>query len=197
MEETIVRQAGIQLNEETDYIDIEEFDSLAFLDFKTKFLRQESDPHRSAIIINISSYGGDMSALIGMLDLVNNSKKDVYTIASGSVLSAGACFLIGSQKGKRIVSPLTHIMLHPLQTGAMGDIDKIKGYADYSKKREGGFFEYILRNSNLTYESYQSILKENNMEWWMTPEEALEYELVDYIGTVHLETETTTKLTLQ
>lgn len=142
------------------------------------FLEAE-DPDKE-INMYINSPGGSITAGFAIYDTMMHIKAPVNTICLGQAASMGAFLLAGGQKGGRMALPNSQVMIHQPHGGARGQASDIEVTA-----RE------IMRlrtrlNYLLSYHSGQSIERiESDVERdkFMTPEEALEYGLIDKILT--------------
>ena len=184
MTQVVIKQNSKIVEPNELIINVGEFELDELPTFREEFLRRESDDSITDVIINISSFGGCVSTLCGMVDLIRSSKKDVWTTVSGCALSAGAFLLTAGNLGKRIISPQSVLMYHPIHVGFRGTAEQLKGYGNFLEKHSDSLLEDILKNSKLSPAKYKKLLAENNQEMWLKAEEAVKYGFADEIGTL-------------
>ena len=130
------------------------------------------------IYLYINSPGGYVSAGLGIYDTMQYIKPDVATICIGQASSMGAFLLAGGTKGKRSALPNSRIMIHQPLGGAEGQASDIKIQADeilYLRKTING----ILANN--TKKTLKQIEKDTDRNFFMSPEEAIKYGIIDKI----------------
>lgn len=64
------------------------------------------------IILYVNTYGGDVLALLGIVDAMNEARSDIVTIVCGAAYSAGGFIAMSGTKGKRLISENSRFMLH-------------------------------------------------------------------------------------
>ena len=137
------------------------------------FLESE-DPDKE-IFLYINSPGGSITDGMGIVDTMNYIKCPVSTICVGLAASFGAVLLANGEKGKRYATPNSEILIHqPLIGGQGGGISgqatEIKIHADH-----------MIRTSEKTGQSIETIERDTERDHYMTAQEALEYGLIDGI----------------
>jgi len=135
------------------------------------------DPEKD-IYLYINSPGGYVSAGLGIYDTMQYIKPDVVTICIGQASSMGAFLLAGGTKGKRSALPNARVMIHQPLGGAQGQASDIKIQADeiiFLKKT----INKILANN--TKKTLKQIEKDTDRNFFMSPEEAIKYGIIDKI----------------
>jgi ATP-dependent Clp protease protease subunit len=130
------------------------------------------------IYLYINSPGGYVSAGLGIYDTMQYIKPDVATICIGQASSMGAFLLAGGKRGKRFALPNARVMIHQPLGGAEGQASDIKIQADeilYLKKK----VNRILADN--TKRSIAQIEKDTDRNFFMGPEEAVKYGIIDKI----------------
>lgn len=140
------------------------------------FLSAE-DPEKD-ITLYINSPGGSVSAGLAIFDTMKYIPCDVATTCFGTAASMGAFLLCAGTKGKRKSLPNARIMIHQPSGGAQGQAADIEIQA-----KEILFIRSLLNGymSQATGQSVERIQKDSNRDFFMTPEEALEYGLIDEV----------------
>ena len=131
------------------------------------------------ICLYINSPGGSIDAGLAILDTMNYIKCAVSTICVGLCASMGAVLLSSGQKGKRFALKHSKIMIHqPLLTNASGQASDIKIVADEILKSRDCINKIL---SQTTGQSIKKIEQDTNRDYYLTSEEAKEYNLIDRI----------------
>ncbi len=146
------------------------------------FLEGE-DPEKD-IQFYINSPGGSISAGMSIYDTMNFIKCDVSTICVGMAASMGAFLLAGGTKGKRYSLPNSEILIHQPLGGTEGQASDIAIQAAHMARIKEKMNRILAEN---TGNSYEQLVRDTDRDYWMTPEEALEYGLIDRIYTTRKE----------
>lgn len=160
-----------------------DFDEEALQSFYEKFTRLENDPSLTVISIIISSYGGDITIMNAMRDIIKSSRKPVATIAMGKAMSAGITLLAAGTKGYRFASPNSSLMFHEISTLHHGKATDL----EYSAVNTSQINKQIIKNfasdTNQTVKFIEDQIKSRkNTDWFLTPSEALKYGIIDHIN---------------
>ena len=143
------------------------------------FLESE-DPGKD-IHLYINSPGGVVTAGLAIYDTMNYIKCDVETICIGLAASMGAFLLAGGTKGKRYALPNAEIMIHQPSGGAKGQATDIEIQANEILRIKKSLNSILAAN---TGQALKKIEKDTDRDYIMTPEEALEYGMIDKIITM-------------
>jgi len=135
------------------------------------------DPEKD-IYLYINSPGGYVSAGLGIYDTMQYIKPDVATICIGQASSMGAFLLAGGAKGKRSALPNARIMIHQPLGGAEGQASDIKIQADEILFLKKTINEILASNTKKTL---KQIEKDTDRNFFMSPEEAIKYGIIDKI----------------
>lgn len=166
------------------FIWITEFDSESFKDYYLKFAEMENDESVIIIPIFISSYGGDITVAFGLRDLIKSSTKPVATIAVGMAQSAGAVLLAAGTPGFRFSSATAEIMIHEVSSGGFtsktADLKNEAAQTEYINRK---MFEILACDTGRSASDFdRELIKRKNADWFLSAEEAREWNLVDHIG---------------
>ena len=146
------------------------------------FLESE-DPDKD-IQFYINSPGGSVSAGMAIYDTMQFVKCDVSTICVGLAASMGSFLLAGGTKGKRFSLPHSEILIHQPLGGTEGQASDIAIQAAHMASIKEKLCRLLAQNTGQTYET---IVRDTDRDNWMTPEQALEYGLIDRIYTTRKE----------
>ena len=138
----------------------------------------ESENPDKDIFLYINSPGGSVSAGLSIYDTMNFIKPDVSTLCMGMAASMGSFLLMAGAKGKRIALPNSKIMIHQPSGGAQGQATDIEITArEILKTREQLNRIYAER----TGQSLDKIAADMERDFYMSPEEAKTYGLIDQV----------------
>ena len=141
---------------------------------------EKKDPDKD-IIMYINSPGGEVYSGLAIYDAMQVLKCDVQTICTGLAASMGSVFLTGGTKGKRFALPNSRIMIHqPLISwgGISGQATAIQIESEEMLKVKKNLTEIIAKHCGKNYETCLADMERNKR---MSPQEALEYGLIDKI----------------
>jgi ATP-dependent Clp protease protease subunit len=141
------------------------------------FLSHE-DPDAD-IDLYIHSPGGMVDAGLAMYDTMQFIKPDVSTICMGMAASMGALLLAAGAPGKRYCLPHARVMIHQLSGGIpMSQGTDIEIHAKEMLRRKKDLSEILSRH---TGQPYDKIDRDTDRDYFMAPEEAVEYGLIDKV----------------
>lgn len=139
-----------------------------------------SDDPKKDIQIFINSPGGYITAGLAIYDTIRFLGCDVNTYCIGQAASMGALLLAAGTKGKRRALPHSRIMIHQPSGGIMGTSADIRLQADEILRLKKFLAEILAENSGQTVEK---ILEDSERDFFMSPQEAIEYGLIDEVVT--------------
>lgn len=138
----------------------------------------ESESSDKDIHLYVDSVGGEVAAGLAIYDTMQYIKPDISTICMGLAASMGALLLAAGVKGKRYCLPHARVLIHQPMGGISGQAADIAIHAnEILKVRES--INRIL--SDHTGKSMKEIGKDTDRNFWMSPEEAVKYGIVDKI----------------
>ncbi|MCY4056441.1 MAG: ATP-dependent Clp protease proteolytic subunit, partial [Gammaproteobacteria bacterium] len=126
----------------------------------------------------INSPGGAVTSGLSIYDTMQFVNCDVTTICIGQAASMGAFLLAAGAKGKRLALPNSRIMLHQPSGGSQGVAADIEIQAREILTMRERLNEILARH---TGQSVERIAADTDRDFWMSPEDAVEYGLVDTI----------------
>lgn len=130
------------------------------------------------IFIYINSPGGCVSGGLAIYDTINYIKSDVNTIATGLCASMAAIILASGTKGKRMSLKNSEIMIHQVLGGTQGQASDIKIQAERILEIRKKLNKIL---SKLTHKTINKINKDTERDYYLNPEEALNYGIIDQI----------------
>lgn len=138
----------------------------------------DSEDNKKDIKLYINTPGGSVTAGLAVYDTMQYVKADIMTICVGTAASMGAVLLAAGAKGKRIVLPNSEILLHQVMGGAEGQATDIKIRAEHILKVRDRLNQILAKH---TGQSIKKIEQDTDRDYFMSPEEAKAYGIVDKI----------------
>ena len=136
-----------------------------------------ADPE-SDITIYINSPGGSVQAGLAIFDTMQYIPCDVQTVCFGMAASMGAFLLSAGTKGKRKSLPNSRIMIHQPLGGSQGEASELEITAKLILHTKEVLNTYL---SAFTQQPMDKIRRDTDRDYYMTPEEALQYGLIDEV----------------
>ncbi len=140
---------------------------------------QAKSPSRE-VHLYINSPGGSVDDTLAIYDTMQFMGCDVCTYCVGQAASGAAIILAAGTKGKRFCLPHSKIMIHQPWGGVTGQAADIKIQAQEILKAKKMLNEIMARHTGRTAEQ---IAEETERDRYMSPQEALDYGIVDEIVT--------------
>jgi len=152
-------------------------DNVANLVIAQMIFLEGEDPDRD-INLYIHSPGGIVSAGLAIYDTMQFVKPNVATLCMGQAASMAAVLLAAGTKGKRSVLPNSRIMIHQPLGGTQGQATDIEIYTKEMLKTRDQLNGILAKHTGRTLEQ---LLKDTDRNYFMSPEEAKAYGLIDEI----------------
>ena len=143
------------------------------------------DPERD-ISVYINTPGGVISSGLAIYDTMRLIRPDISTICVGMAASMGTVLLCAGTKGKRYALPNSTIHMHQPTSGAQGQASDIEIHAREILRMQDKLRQII---SDHTGQPYEKVARDTDRDYFLNPEQAQEYGLIDQV----LETPTTTE----
>ncbi len=135
------------------------------------------DPERD-IALYINSPGGLSYAGMAIYDVIQHVNCDVSTICVGMGMSAAAMILAGGATGKRYALPNSKIMIHQGSAGARGAPRDMEIHLREVLATTRRMAEILAHHSGQPLSRVEADI---DRDYFMTPEEARAYGLIDEI----------------
>lgn len=143
-----------------------------------QFLFLAAEDPKKDIQLYINSPGGVVTAGLAIYDTMQYIKPDVSTICIGQAASAAAILLAGGAKGKRLSLPNSRIMIHQVMGGAEGQATDIEIQTKEILRIKKMINETLAHD---TGQKLDKVEKDTDRDFFMSPEEAVKYGLIDKI----------------
>ena len=144
------------------------------------FLEMEN-PEKD-IDLYINSPGGSVTAGLGIYDVMQLIKCDVRTFCTGMAASMGSLLLTAGAKGKRFMLPHSKAMIHqPLISGGLGgQASDIEIHAKELIDTKRSLTEIYVRHTGRPFDELTKLM---DRDYYMSPQQAKDFGLVDHIVT--------------
>ena len=143
-----------------------------------QIIHLESEDPGKDISLYINCPGGQVYAGLAIYDAVQFVKPDVRTICYGIAMSMGSLLLAGGAKGKRSALPNSRILIHQPHGGFQGQATDIQIHAKESLALRRRMEEIYAEHTGKSVEEISDALERDR---FFTPEEALDYGMIDVI----------------
>lgn len=130
------------------------------------------------ITLYINSPGGYVSAGLAIYDTMQHVRPNIATICIGSCASMAAVLLAAGTKGKRYALPHSRIMLHQPSGAATGQSTDIQITAKEIVRTKDTLAEIISKH---TGKSVDDVRAKTDRDFYMGPEEALDFGVIDEV----------------
>lgn len=130
------------------------------------------------ISLYINSPGGSVTAGLAIHDTMLLIKPDVKTICVGMAASMGAFLLAAGKKGKRYALPNAKVMIHQPWGGVQGQATDIEIHARELLRTRDRLNKLL---ADYTGKPLSVIANDTDRDYYMNPEEAKEYGIIDAI----------------
>ena len=136
-----------------------------------------SDPNKD-IQIYLNSPGGVVQSGLGIYDTMQWISSDVSTICTGMAASMAAVILASGANGKRSALKHSRVMIHQPMGGIRGQSKDMEIAVREIVKIKNVLYSILSEHSG---QSFETIEKDSDRDYWMTATEAKEYGLVDEV----------------
>jgi ATP-dependent Clp protease, protease subunit len=138
---------------------------------------EREDPDKD-IQLYIHSPGGSVTAGMSIYDTMQLIKPDVSTICVGMAASMGTVLLLGGARGKRYALPNSTMMIHQAAGGFEGTAADIEIRAREILRVQARLREIMAYHTDQPLERIQ---RDSDRDFFMTPEQAKEYGIIDEV----------------
>jgi ATP-dependent Clp protease, protease subunit len=143
-----------------------------------ELLHLESEEPDKGISIYINSPGGSVYAGLTIYDAMQYVRPEIQTMCVGIAVAMAALLLAAGTKGKRMALPNAKILIHQLSGGFEGQATDIEIQAREVINVKRRLEEIIAEH---TGQPLERVSKDMERDYFMTPEEAREYGIIDRV----------------
>jgi ATP-dependent Clp protease protease subunit len=143
-----------------------------------QFLFLESEDPEKEISFYINSPGGSVTSGLAIYDTMQFIKPPVSTLCLGQAASMGAVLLTAGHRGRRYALPHSRIMIHQPLGGAQGQAVDLEIQAREILRIREEINNIFVRHSG---QKLTKIEKDTDRDMFLSPEQAVEYGLIDEV----------------
>jgi ATP-dependent Clp protease protease subunit len=146
-----------------------------------QFFFLEMDNPEKDIHFYINSPGGSVTAGMAIYDVMRFVKCDVATYCMGMAASMGSLLLCAGEQGKRYILPNARVMIHQPHIhggGISGQVSDIEIQAKEMARTKEKLTKIYVEH---TGKSFEQLTKAMDRDFFMDPNEAKDYNLVDEV----------------
>lgn len=140
-----------------------------------------TDPENIAlppIVLNLSTFGGDVYSGWGICDAIRTSKTSVKCVCYGKVMSMGIPILLSAHH--KVAHKNTTFMIHDISSCMWGKAQEMKESLEQTKKLQEQYIDYVCSRTKFPRKKFDEII-EKKLDYYFTAEEALKYKFIDKI----------------
>lgn len=138
----------------------------------------DAQDNKEHIDLYINSPGGSVTDGIAIIDTMHCIQAPVSTICTGQTASMATWLLAAGSKGRRFSTPNAEIMIHQVWTGFSGRTSDVELYTKRLLKLQARLITML---SKWTRQQTEKIRRDMERDYFMTPEEAKSYGIIDDI----------------
>ena len=152
-------------------------DDLANLVVAQMLFLESEDPEKD-IQLYINSPGGVVTSGLAIYDTMQYLRAPVSTICIGQAASMGAVLLAAGATGKRYALPNSRIMIHQGSSGFRGNTPDVEIQMKENLHLVTRLLEILAQH---TGQSVDKIKQDSDRDYFMSPQEAKDYGLIDEV----------------
>jgi len=153
-------------------------DNMANLIVAQLLFLEAENPERP-INMYINSPGGHITSGLAIYDTMNFIKSPIHTTVIGQACSMGSFLLMAGEKGNRAALPNAEVMIHQPSGGvSRAQASDIKIHAEHILRTRDRLERIYSEKCGQPLETVRTAMERDN---FMTPEQALEWGLIDKI----------------
>ena len=146
----------------------------------------EAENPKKEISMYLNSPGGVVTAGFAIYDTLQFVRPPVATLCVGQAASMGSLLLCSGAKGMRYALPNARIMVHQPSGGFSGQASDIERHAEDIIKMKRRLNEIYVKHTGQSYETIERTL---DRDYFMTAEQAQEFGIIDKVLTQRDEAE--------
>ena len=143
-----------------------------------QFLFLQAENPKADIDFYINSPGGSVTSGLAIYDTIQSLSCDVKTYCMGQCASMASVLLCSGTKGKRFALPNSRIMIHDVSGGTSGTCTDVKIQMKEMERLENILFGILAEKTGKTI---SQIKKDCDRDYFMSPDEAIKYGIIDEI----------------
>lgn len=146
----------------------------------------ESENPKKEIAMYINTPGGTVTSGLSIYDTMQYIRSPISTVCIGQAASMGSLLVAAGEKDMRFSLPNSRIMVHQPSAGFQGQASDIAIHAKEILELKNRLNQIYVKHCGQTLEKVEAAL---DRDYFMTPEQAKDWGLIDKIVTKRAEPE--------
>jgi len=138
----------------------------------------EAEDPKKEIKLYINSPGGSVTSALAIYDTMQHVKPDLITVCIGQAASAAAVLLAAGAAGKRMSLPNARVMIHQVMGGVEGQVRDVEIQTKEMVRIKHQINNILVKH---TGQNLKRIETDTDRDFFMTPDEAKNYGLIDKV----------------
>jgi ATP-dependent Clp protease protease subunit len=144
-------------------------------DVMRRHLKDPTEP----LIVYINSYGGEVDALLSMVDALDGITNPLITVCIGKAMSCGA--ILFSHGDARFMGRNARAMIHEVSGGAVGNVVDVEQDVNELRRIHKVSMALLARNCGKAAKDLHKLFREKR-DIYLDAKAAVEFGLADMIG---------------
>jgi ATP-dependent Clp protease protease subunit len=149
-------------------------------DIVATLLYLDHQDDKSKISLYLNSEGGEIESVFMIYDMMKLIKSPIETFCIGSALGESALILAAGTKGMRYATKSSIICLNQLVHTYSGHADMTDAEIRLEKSKKDNN-KFLLALHDCTGKSIKILTKDTDREFYMSPDDAKKYKIIDSI----------------
>ncbi|MBT5188213.1 MAG: ATP-dependent Clp protease proteolytic subunit [Kordiimonadaceae bacterium] len=137
-----------------------------------------AEKKNAKISLYVNSPGGSVTAGLAIIDAMNLVPNKIETVVIGQACSMGAVILANGSPGCRIALENSRVMIHQPSGGVQGTAADIQTNFEEMNRLKDILYTILAKRSG---QEFDKVAEDCLKDFFMSPDEALEYGLVDSV----------------
>ena len=137
-----------------------------------------AEKKKAKISLYVNSPGGSVTAGLAIIDAMNLVPNKIETVVIGQACSMGAVILANGSPGCRIALENSRVMIHQPSGGVQGTAADIQTNFEEMNRLKDILYTILAKRSG---QEFDKVAEDCLKDFFMSPDEALEYGLVDSV----------------
>jgi ATP-dependent Clp protease protease subunit len=138
----------------------------------------EAEDPKKEIKLYVNSPGGSVTSALAIYDTMQFVKPDIVTVCIGQAASAAAVLLAAGAATKRMSLPNARVMIHQVMGGVEGQVRDVEIQTKEMVRIKHQINNILVKH---TSQNLKKIETDTDRDFFMTPEEAKNYGLIDKV----------------
>ena len=166
-------------------ITVNKFDESSAKTFRDD-LQKAMNVNKKYIPIVVDSYGGQVYALLSMVQTLKNAQEKGFiipTISTGKSMSCGSLLFAMGTDNYRYIDKYSTLMIHEVSTGCCGKVEEIKADVNEAARLNQLVFELMAESCGKTKNYFIDLIHEkNHADWYLDANESVRHNIANHIG---------------